>query len=1028
MRIIVALITALVVWAAPALAAEDKPGVAPPAPWVEPMSIPAADPSLKDRPVQFLLVNGQSRYGKDGYRDYYVEYATLVQSPQGLAGTGNLEFSWQPGVSELIVHKVQIVRAGKVIDLLPADRVFTVLRRENNLEGAVLDGTLTAVLQPEGLTVGDIVNVAWTLRVKPMPATPGAENMFSLAPGVSARRLRFRESWEDGVPMRWRATEAMGKPRLRKKGGISELTLELENAQGPKPPENAPPRFTVPATLEVSSYSGWGEISQVMAPLYAQAQALAPGSPLKAEIERIAAGSADPKVRAMAALRLVQDKIRYFLLAMGEGGYVPATADETWKRRFGDCKGKTVTLLALLAGLGIEAEPVLVSSGLGDSLGERLPMVRLFDHVLVRARIAGRSYWLDGTRTGDRSLDDLLSSPFGFGLPVRAAGAELEALPLMPPAEALSDVAIRYDASKGFNQLVPFTAELVLRGDLATAWRTALAAQGEAALSDTLKNMVPALPNKELELKSVSNDDATGDMRVSFAGKTRMDWQAGPGSRALRFQFDHSVVRWTPGFERSPGTAAEVPFLLPFPVYMRLEETVILPRGGDGFTVDAKPLDETVAATRIMRTARIEGGRAVAVSSFRRMARELSAAEAKAAGAALALLNESKGYLIAPVDYEMSEVERAAVRAEVPRSAADYVDRGYRLMGEGNAKAALADFDKAIELSPSYVRAHANRGVVLVHLKRLDEAETALRRVRELGDDDFVVHQGLGMLHLARERPAEAVEALTRSIQLAPDKTFTIGVRLNAYTQLGKLREALADADRILALEPDTERALWEKARLHAALGEAEAALAAHDRMFKRAKDKSAALGSRGELLSRLGRKEEAIAAWRQALALIDNGLKAPGASESELLPNKIAILMLLRDYKSAVAVADARLRRYPGSVTYLALRCLARAEGSIELPLALKDCDDAIRFDSGAIEAFDARGLVKLRLGQWDGAIADYSSALALEAHHYRALFARGIARLRKGEREAGERDLASARRYSFDVDAEYRDAGLTP
>jgi tetratricopeptide (TPR) repeat protein len=145
-------------------------------------------------------------------------------------------------------------------------------------------------------------------------------------------------------------------------------------------------------------------------------------------------------------------------------------------------------------------------------------------------------------------------------------------------------------------------------------------------------------------------------------------------------------------------------------------------------------------------------------------------------------------------------------------------------------------------------------------------------------------------------------------------------------------------------------------------------------------------------------------------------------------LQQKVAILVLLRDFKLAVAVADAELRRYPGSVTYLALRCEARAEGAIELPQALKDCDDAIRFDSGAIEAFDARGLLKLRAGQWDGAIADYGSALALEPRAYRSLFARGVARLRKGEREAGERDLASARRYSFDVDLELREFGITP
>ena len=55
-------------------------------------------------------------------------------------------------------------------------------------------------------------------------------------------------------------------------------------------------------------------------------------------------------------------------------------------------------LVAILRSLGIDADAVAVSSGLGDGMDMRLPRVGAFDHVLVRATIAGRIYWLDGTR------------------------------------------------------------------------------------------------------------------------------------------------------------------------------------------------------------------------------------------------------------------------------------------------------------------------------------------------------------------------------------------------------------------------------------------------------------------------------------------------------------------------------------------------------------------------------------------------------------------------------------------------------
>ncbi len=125
---------------------------------------------------------------------------------------------------------------------------------------------------------------------------------------------------------------------------------------------------------------------------------LPPTSPLRQEAARIAAAHAKPLDRAAAALKLVQQDIRYIYVGLNGGNLTPASADETWQRRYGDCKGKTALLLALLRELGIEAEPVLVNSnGADDGFDQRLAGPQLFDHVLVRAHIDGATYWLDGT-------------------------------------------------------------------------------------------------------------------------------------------------------------------------------------------------------------------------------------------------------------------------------------------------------------------------------------------------------------------------------------------------------------------------------------------------------------------------------------------------------------------------------------------------------------------------------------------------------------------------------------------------------
>lgn len=141
--------------------------------------------------------------------------------------------------------------------------------------------------------------------------------------------------------------------------------------------------------------------------------------------------------------------------------------------------------------LDIEAEPVLVTNTLpGDGFDSRLPSPGLFDHVLVRARIDGQTYWLDGTLpdvVGARTL------PF-FGhtwvLPLSARGTILERAAEAPfdlPQEMeLYDI----DASAGFDEPARWTHTTVLRGAAAleqhVLFTSVSAAQLEAAVRGNL--------------------------------------------------------------------------------------------------------------------------------------------------------------------------------------------------------------------------------------------------------------------------------------------------------------------------------------------------------------------------------------------------------------------------------------------------------------------------------------------------------------------------------------------------------------
>ena len=377
-------------------------------------------------------------------------------------------------MDDVTVHELKLIRGGKVIDVLASGKDFTILRRETDLEAAKLDGVLTATLQIDGVEVGDIILLAATTVTRDPVLGKHAETIGAAWNGVSVENAHFRMEWPADLKLRVRSEGALPPVAVTKGGGTHTTELRLTKVEPEIAPRGAPARFRQGRYVEATAFKDWSDIADLLAPLFTKASVIAPTGPLRSEVNRIKAESSDPARRTDAALRLVQDRIRYVAIQMGVNGLVPATAEATWESRYGDCKAKTALLLALLSELGVPAEAVVVNAnGGGDGLDKRLPMVGLFDHVLVRATVNGRSYWLDGTRSGDASLALLETPEFWWGLPLRS-GAQL--IPIRPeaPTQPIEERTLRIDATRGVHAPAPATAEIVYRGDAAKLLNAAL--------------------------------------------------------------------------------------------------------------------------------------------------------------------------------------------------------------------------------------------------------------------------------------------------------------------------------------------------------------------------------------------------------------------------------------------------------------------------------------------------------------------------------------------------------------------------
>ncbi|WP_293366063.1 DUF3857 domain-containing protein [Phenylobacterium sp.] len=604
--------------------AADQPVYAPQPAWVKALPVPKPSTAPESGPVKTLLYAEQTRMTPE-VDEYFYDFASQILSPQGLAALGNLQITWDPATETLVIHRLHILRGDQIIDLLSGGRKFAVIQRETNLDQAMLDGRLTATFQPEGLQVGDVVDLAYTLEQRD-PALKGYSTHFAgLGHAGVASRVYFRTIWPSALPIQWKEAQGLRPPVTNISGGMTEVVVDELDIETPKPPVSAPARFGDLGNIVFSQYRDWAELSGLFAPLYDKTAVIKPGSPLKAEAARIAAANRDPRARALAALRLVEDQVRYVYLGMNDGGLTPADAEVTWSRRFGDCKGKTVLLVALLRELGIEAEPALVNSSGGDGLDARLPMVGWFDHAIVRARIAGKTYWFDGTRSGDRNLDSLVVPAWGWALPLAAGGVPLEKLVPQPLTEPTSDESTTIDASGGITAPAKTRITWLYRSELAVAVRATLAstprADYERALREAMGKRSSWFKVDAIDIREETSADA---VRITFDGTAKLDWthfSDGDVYRVPGTNFGGQVA------SRQPGFNADAPYLVPYPAYNHVSWRIVLPFG-PRYSLIGQDIDRTVAGLALKRTERIDAGVLTVDITLRALAPEYPASEA----------------------------------------------------------------------------------------------------------------------------------------------------------------------------------------------------------------------------------------------------------------------------------------------------------------------------------------------------------------------------------------------------------------
>lgn len=260
-------------------------------------------------------------------------------------------------------------------------------------------------------------------------------------------------------------------------------------------------------------------------------------------------------------------------------------------------------------------------------------------------------------------------------------------------------------------------------------------------------------------------------------------------------------------------------------------------------------------------------------------------------------------------------------------------------------------------------------------------------------------------LSAAPELRIEKCTILTVSQQESLQRrAFAYFRRGNAWSDTLNFARAVADYDDAIRLVPNN--ALYFSTRANALHldGQPDRALADFTEALRLEPENVTARRGRGLIFLDKGEFDSALGEMSEAIRL------APDIAMSHYA--RSMVYQQKGDFDRALVDIDEALRLQPDDQAALDGRCSVR--GSLgplsEAAAAVAECSDRLA-KRASVSAFDGRAMLFLRLGRFDEAIADFSSALALEPHEAHSLYGRGVARIRKGDRAGGEKDIAAAK-----------------
>jgi hypothetical protein len=454
----------------------------------------------------------------------FVHDVKKVVSYSGITNASQLSIPLDTSYQKLQIHQLCIWRKGNKIDRTK-DLSFEIMNNESKLQQGIYTGQIIVYDILNDIRKDDLIDFSYTIVGK-NPIFDNEKYLFiplEILNPIDLLSVRVLYPKDKDYMYKCSGCDSLISNTLDE--GYRQIEIRYENTKAIKLEDNIP-SWTIPYKyFELSSYKSWKDVN-----LWAQKVFALKEEPVLDDVfNEIFTGTETTEEKINKVINYVQDEIRYMGIEAGIGSIKPLAPELVIKKRFGDCKDKSLLLVSLLKKIGInESYPALVNVAIQHELGKFEPSNEVFNHCIVTFNYNDSSYWIDPTiplQGGD--FKDLNNVDFGKALIIGLPADSLQVISTRK-SDAIADIVEEYTINS-FTEPAQLHITSKRNGFEADNRRALVEFFGSGKLLDeTLKEFKSQFPvaNKTSELE-VSDDLEKNTFSLTYNFEVDGFWQDG---------------------------------------------------------------------------------------------------------------------------------------------------------------------------------------------------------------------------------------------------------------------------------------------------------------------------------------------------------------------------------------------------------------------------------------------------------------------------------------------------------------------